>query len=89
MNSPASDWKAKHPFFVGQLIYALKDLPFGKAGVITEGSAVTVYMRGCDTDGNWVGLKGYAGAYFDCCDFKGAPSPVMIPVVAADEELAA
>jgi hypothetical protein len=88
MNSPASDWKANHPFFVGQLIYALKDLPFGKSVVITEGAAVTVYMRGCDTGGNWVGLKGYPGGYFDCRDFKGAPTPVMQPLV-VEEELAA
>lgn len=88
MNTTASDWKAAHPFFVGQMIYAIRDLPVGKSGVITAGSAVTVYMRGYDAGGNWVGLKGYPGSYFSAADFKGAPTPSMKPLV-VEEELAA
>ena len=83
------DWKASHPFAVGQLVYAVCDLQGNAGQVMAAGSAVTVYARGCDECGNWVCFKTYPGSAFPVLDFCGAPLPKMLAVVADDEELAA
>lgn len=65
------DWKARHPFTRGQVIFAVGDLATVTPGeIIAAGSAVSVWCRGCNDGGNWVCLRDYPGSLFPVSSFR-------------------
>jgi hypothetical protein len=63
----ADNWKARHPFAIGQEVYA-------KAGTVLPGlAAVTIHMRGEDDLGCWFGSRDFPRTRFACADFFCEP----------------
>jgi hypothetical protein len=62
-------WKARHPFIIGQVVYARA------GGELAPMTAVTIHMRGEDDQGCWFGSRDHPRRRFACADFTGAMPP--------------
>lgn len=74
-----SDWRARHPFTVGQKVYPR---PGGRAERLGLTQPRTVAMRGESDRGLWLALSGIAYE-FPIDDFTAVPP--MAPAIDADE----
>jgi hypothetical protein len=75
----ADNWKDRHPFTIGQEVYA-------KAGTALPGlTAVTIHMRGEDDLGCWFGSRDFPRTRFACENFFCEPPDAPEAVAAVQE----